>query len=169
MAQIGDLAHGVGQPALVERLQEQVPDIGMGLFEFVEQDDRERLLAHAADQRVGLDGRRRTLAEDLADRFMSLEFAHVEADHPLDRAEQKFRDRLGELGLAGAGRPGEQKHADRLVGIVQPGLEHGDARDHGLDRFVLADHACSEKVADRLEIELLPGVEHRDRQAGELR
>src|SRR3984893_13411726 len=96
--------------ACVERLQEQVPDIGMGLFEFVEQDNRERLLAHAADQRVGLDGRRRALAEDLADRFMSLEFAHVEADHPLDRAEQKFRDRLRQLGLAGAGRSGQQKY-----------------------------------------------------------
>ena len=79
-----------------------------------------------------------------------LELAHVEADHPLHRAEQEFGDCLGELGLAGAGRAGEQKHPDRLVGIVQPGLEHGDAVDHRLDRLVLTDHARGEEIADRL-------------------
>ena len=54
-------------------------------------------------------------------------------------------DGLGELGLAGAGRAREQEHADRLAGIVQPGLEHGDAIDHALDGFVLADHAAGEE------------------------
>ena len=53
VAEIGDLAERVGQPAVVEHLQEQVPDARMGLLELVQQDDRERLLAHAADQRVG--------------------------------------------------------------------------------------------------------------------
>ena len=42
--------------------------------------------------------------------------------------------RLGELGLAGAGRAGEQEHADRLAGIVEAGLQHGDAVDDGSRR-----------------------------------
>ena len=39
--------------------------------------------------------------------------------------------RLRKLGLAGAGRAGEQEHADRLARIVEAGLEHGDAIDDG--------------------------------------
>ena len=78
-------------------------------------------------------------------------------------------DGLGEFGLAGAGRPGEQKDADRLAGIVEAGLEHGDAIDDRPDRLVLAEHARIEEFAHRREIELLPGIENRQRQAGELR
>src|SRR4051812_12902669 len=35
----------VGQPSVVEHLQERVPDRRRGLLELIEQDDRERILA----------------------------------------------------------------------------------------------------------------------------
>jgi hypothetical protein len=38
-------------------------------------------------------------------------------------------DRLGKLGLAGAGGARKQEDADRLAGSFRPGLEHGDAVD----------------------------------------
>ena len=169
MAQVGDLTHRVGQPALVERLQEQVPDVGVRFLELVEQDDGERLLAHALDRANRLGRAAAVLPRILpieSGVWNSLMSSRI---MPLDRAEQKFGHRLGELGLAGAGRTGEQKDADRLVGIVQAGLEHGDAVDDRVDRLVLADHARGEEIAHRFEVELLPGVEDRDRQAGELR
>src|SRR6185312_4019761 len=150
-------------------LQKKVPDIRMRLLEFVEQDDGERLLAYPADQRVGFVRPGGILTENLPYRFRRLEFAHVEADHPLDRSEQKLRRRLGELGLAAPGGAGKQKHRNRFVGIVEAGLEHRDTRDHRLDGFVLADHPGGKKIAHRAEIELLLGVEDRNRQAGELR
>ena len=76
--------------------------------------------------------------------------------------------RLGELGLAGAGGAGEQEHADRLAGIVEAGLEHGDALDDGRDGLVLADDAAREVVPDRAEIDALLVVEDRHRQPREL-
>ena len=60
------------------------------------------------------------VAEDLGHRFRGLELAHVEAQQALDRAEQIFGGGLGELGLAGAGRSGEQEHPDRPARIAQP-------------------------------------------------
>ena len=167
--QVGGLPHGVGQPALVEGLQEQVPDHRMGFLELVEQQHRERLLAHAADQRICFECRSAALPENLAHRFVGLKLAHVEPDQALGRTEQKFRYGFGELGLAGAGRPGEQKDADRLARIVEAGLEHGDAIDDRTDRLVLAEHPRIEEFAHCREVELLPGVENRQRQAGELR
>ena len=99
-----------------------------------------------------------------------LELAHVEADHAVDRAEQDIRRRV----LASSVLPvpvgaREQEHADRLAGIVQAGLEHGDAVDDGADRLVLADDAAREVGADRGEVDALVAVEDRDGQAGELR
>ena len=41
----------VGQPAVVEDLQEEVPDRLRSLLELVEQDDGERVLADGGDQR----------------------------------------------------------------------------------------------------------------------
>src|SRR5215470_1977242 len=97
----------------------------MRLLELVEQYDRERLLAHAADQRVGL--ARHAAAEDVGSRLGRLKLAHVEPDHALGRAEQILGRGLGELGLAGTGRAGKQKDTDRPAWIVEAGFEHGDA------------------------------------------
>ena len=61
-------------------------------------DERARSRAVAASPRI------------LARRLRRLELAHVEPDHALRRAEQELGERLRELGLAGAGRAGEQEH-----------------------------------------------------------
>ena len=53
MTEVGDLPHRVSEAAVVEDLQEQIPDIGVRLLELIEQDHRERLLADALDQRLG--------------------------------------------------------------------------------------------------------------------
>ena len=49
MAEVGEVAAAVGQAAVVEHLQEQVPDPRMRLLELIEQDHRERLLADALE------------------------------------------------------------------------------------------------------------------------
>ena len=62
-------------------------------------------------------------------------FRHVEAQQ-LD-AERRGK-LLGDLGLADAGRAGEQVGADRLLGIAQAGAGELDGRGQRLDRLVLA-------------------------------
>src|ERR1700746_3372534 len=61
-------------------------------------------------------------------------FRHVEADQ-LD-AERR-RKLLGHLGLASAGRSGEQRAADRLFWLAQAGAGELDRRRERLDGLVL--------------------------------
>ena len=46
---------------------------------------------------------------------------HVDADERVLVVEQELGQRLGELGLADAGRPEEHERADRPVGILKTG------------------------------------------------
>ena len=168
MAEVGDLAVGIGQPPVVEHLQEQVPHPRMRLLELVQQHHRERLLADALGQRVRT-GRRAALAHDLADRLTGLELAHVQPDQPVGRTEQELRERLRQFGLAGAGGAGEEEDADRLGGVDQARLQHGDAVDHRADGLVLADHPLGEVGAHGGEVERGGVAEDVRRQAGHLR
>ena len=52
VAEVHRVPAGVGQPAVVEDLQKQIPRVGMRFLELVEKHDRERLLAHAIGERV---------------------------------------------------------------------------------------------------------------------
>ncbi len=111
MAEVGDVAERVGEPSVVEHLQEQVPDVGVGLLELIEEHHRERLLAHPGDERIAL--RHLSAAQDLERGLGRLQLAHVESDQPVGGAEQEFRRGLGKLGLAGSRGAREQEHAAR--------------------------------------------------------
>ena len=117
LGEIRGLAAAVGEPAVLEDLQELVEDARMRLLDLVEQHDRERLLAHRVGElaaRVVADvaGRR---AEQPGAGVLVGELAHVEADVRALVAEDELRERLRELGLAHAGRTGEEQHAARPV------------------------------------------------------
>ncbi len=56
---------------------------------------------------------------------------------------------LGQLGLADAGRPGEQEAADRPLGLAQAGAVHLDRRRQPLDRRVLTEDL---RLRSRLEV-----------------
>ena len=56
MAEIGCLPGGIRQPALVEDLEKEIPDLRVRLLELVEQNDRERLLPDPRDQGLGIGG-----------------------------------------------------------------------------------------------------------------
>jgi hypothetical protein len=113
----------------------------MGLLELVEKENRERLLAHAADQGIGLDGGLAAPSENLTRGVVCLKFAHIKTNQSLDRAEQELRDGFGKLCLAGASRAGEQEDADGLHGVIEPGLEHCDAVHDSRNRIILAENA----------------------------
>jgi len=168
VAEVDGVTVGVGQPAVVEHLQEQIPDVAVRLLELVQQDDRERLFAEPLDQRVG-HRIAPALADDLGHRLRRLELAHVQAHQPIRRAEQEAGQGLGQLGLAGARRAGEQEDADRLGRVGQPGLEHGDAVDHGGDGLVLSHHPRGEIGADGGKVDRRAVVEDVGGKAGHLR
>ena len=79
-----------------------------------------------------------------------LELAHVEPDHRVLVAEQRFGERPCELGLADAGWPEEEEGADRPVRIAEPGASAPHRAGDRPDGLVLPDHAL---VDLRLEAE----------------
>ena len=141
----------------------------MRLLELIEQDHRKGLLAHTGDQGIRFAAGAAVAADDLGGGLGTLKFAHIEANEAIGRAEQILRRRLGELRLAGTRRAREQQYANRLAGIVEARLQHGDTLDDGRDGLVLADHPGAEVGPDLAEVDALLIVEDADRQAGQLR
>ena len=98
-----------------------------------------------------------------------LELAHIDGDDVLLAAVESFSQRQRRLGLADAGRAAEHEHADRLVGVVEPGAV-------GLDP--LGDHADAVALPDDALVQRLREIEHgldlvldhpADRDAGPVR
>ena len=107
----------VGQPAIVEHLEQHVPDLGMGLLDLVEQDHGVGPPAHGLGQLAAVAvadvaGRR---ADQPRDRVRLAVLGHVDPDERLLGREQPLGDRLDELGLADAGRAHEQEAPERTI------------------------------------------------------
>ena len=113
----------VGEPALAERLQQQVEDVGVRLLDLVEEEHAERLLADAARE---LRPRARALqAEPISSRTASplRELAHVEADQAV--AARRTGTRRAPSRARSCRRPsGRRRTASRAacVGSWRPAL-----------------------------------------------
>ena len=146
VAQIDALAAAVGDPALVERLEEQVQEIRTRLLDLVEQDDRCRVVLRADWSGCRRARCRRCRA---ACRSACRPRRRRPGTPTCRRGPSSSRRRTGtaatdfrELGLADAGRSEEQQHA---VGTIEAVLErslvqHQAPRDR-VDRVLLADDA----------------------------
>ena len=87
-------------------------------------------------------------------------------DHRLVVVEEERRQRLGQLGLADAGRPQEQERPERPVRVVQPRPRPPDRVRHRLHRLALADDPAPELLLHAQEL-LALALEHPvDRDAG---
>ena len=139
---------GVGQPAVVEQLEQDVEHLRVRLLDLVEEDDRVGPAADGLGQLAGLVvadvARRRT--DQARDGVALLVLAHVDADERLLVVEQEFGERPRRLGLADAGRTEEQERADRPVRVAEAGPRRADGVGDGLDRLLLADDALAQAV-----------------------
>ncbi len=115
MAQVDRASVAIGQPAVVEDLEEEVPDLRMRLLELVEEEDREGLLADLGDQRRGLLLGRVRVAEEAVEALRRLVLAHVEPDEPVLGAKDEGAEGLRDLGLPGPGRADEEEDAERAA------------------------------------------------------
>ena len=99
-------ALAVGEPPVVHQLQQDVPDLRVGLLDLVEQDHGVGAPAHRLGQLAAVavpdvaGGR----ADQPRDRVRLAVLGHVDADQRLLGREQPLRERLDQLGLADAGR-----------------------------------------------------------------
>ena len=120
----------------------------MRLFHLVEEDHLigpppHRLSQHAAFLIADI---ARRGADKPRDRVLLHELRHVDSDHRAVVVEQEARERLGELGLADAGRAEEQERAHRPVRILQARAGTADGAADRRDRLPLADDPLAERL-----------------------
>src|SRR5690606_28329514 len=103
----------VGEPAVVEHLEQDVEDLGMRLLHLVEEDDGVRAAADRLRELAALlvadvaGGR----ADESRDRVLLAVLRHVDAHERLLVVEEVVGERLRELRLADAGRAEEEEGA----------------------------------------------------------
>ena len=105
-AEIDRPALAVGERSVVEHLEQHIEHVGMCLLDLVEQHDLIGSAPHRLGQRTALviaDIARRR-ADQARYRMLLHVFRHVDAHHRVLVVEQEIGERLGELGLADAGR-----------------------------------------------------------------
>ncbi len=95
-----------------------------------------------------------------------LVLAHVQPDHPVLAAEQRLRQRPGQLGLADAGRAEEQEAADGPVRAREPGTGAQHRLGHHGDRLLLAHHPLVQVLFQTEQPLLLLLGQPADRDAG---
>ena len=128
----------VGEAAIIEHLQQNIENVVVRFFDFIEEHDGIRpapdRFAELAAFFVADVARRR--ADEPGDGVFLHVFAHVDADHGVFVIEQKFRERAGGFGFADAGRPEKNEGADRPIRILQAaaGATHGIG--DGLERLL---------------------------------
>ena len=164
VAEVHALAAAIRQPALVERLQEQVQQAGTRLLHFIQQHHRVRIVFELICEHPA------ALAADDAARHADqlvradtpvLVLGHVDADHLLLVAEQERGDRFCQLCLADAGRPEEQQHAvGSIEAVFQRSLVEHQPPRHGADGVRLTDDALLQLGLDVVEAIRHVAVDH---------
>ena len=160
-------AVAVGQPAVVEELEQDVEDVAVGLFDLVEEDHRVRPPPHGLGELAAL------LVADVAwrradepgHRVLLHVLGHVEPDHGALVVEEELRQRPGQLGLSHAGGPQEEERADGPVGIAEARARAAHGVGHRPDRLVLPHHAPSQPLLHADELLDLALEEAGDRDA----
>ena len=143
--EIYGVALAVGQPAVVEDLQQDVEDVVVRLLDLVEENDLIRPATYGLGERAtflvpDIAGRS---ADQSRDGMLLHEFRHVDAHHGVLVVEQKFRERLAQLGFSDAGRAQEQERADRAVRILQARSRAPYRARYRVDGLLLAYHALA--------------------------
>ncbi len=92
-------------------------------------------------------------------------FAHVDTYHVALVVKQALRQGLGQLRLAHAGRPHEQKRPNRLIRILDPRLRSDDGLRHHLHALVLANDPLVQLVGQMQRLVTLALVQLRHRNS----
>ena len=161
----------VGEPAVVEDLQQHVEDVVVRLLDLVEEHHRVGLAAHRLGELAAL------LVADVARRradqprhgVLLHVLGHVDAHHVLLAVEERLGERLRELGLADAGGAEEDERADRPPRVLDPGAGADHRVGDQLHRLVLADHALVQDLVEAQQLLALALDQPRHRDAGPLR
>ena len=138
VAEIRLLAVVVGERRVVHDLQERVEDVGMGLLDLVQQENRVGVLPDRLGEEAALlvaDVARRR-PDELGHGVLLLVLAHVVAE---ERHPQRRGKLAGEFGLSHPRRPHEEERGDGLVRFAEAGARPLDRLHDPLHGLVLAE------------------------------
>ena len=133
----------IGQSAVFQYLQQHVKHIRVGFFDLIQQQHgigfTPYFFRHLTAFFIAHIARRRS--HQTGHRVFFHVFGHVQANHGVFIAKKRFRQSPSQLGFAHAGRPQENKRANRTLRVLQPrpGAAHGTS--HSLYRLVLTDNS----------------------------
>src|SRR2546425_11984240 len=138
----------VGQPPIVEQLEQDVQDFRVRLLDLIEEDHGVRTPAHGLGELPGflvadVSGRS---AEHARDRVLLLVLRHIDADQRMLVIEEELGERSRELRFADAGGAEADEAAERPVGILQSRACPTNRIRRRFDGFVLADYAPVETL-----------------------
>ncbi|BAS78225.1 Os02g0297066, partial [Oryza sativa Japonica Group] len=167
VGEVDGAALPVGEPPIVEDLEEDVEHGGVRLLHLVEQHHAVWPTPHQLGQLPALvvpvhipwSG-----ADEASDGAGVDVLGHVDADEQLGVAEQLLGEGLGELRLADAGRAEEEEGARRLVRVAESRPRPHHRLGDGANRLVLPDHATVQQLRqlEQLLPLVLPQARHRD-------
>ena len=166
VAEVDGAPVAVGQPPVVEHLQQQVEDVGMGLLDLVEEDHLIGAAAHRLGQRTGfliadIAGRR---ADQAGDGVLLHVFRHVDTDHRRLVVEQERGQGLGQLCLAHSGGAKKEKRPGRAVRVLEAGAGAAHRVADGDHGFLLPHHTLAQRAlhVQQLLALALQHLVHRD-------
>ena len=141
-------ALAIGEPSVIEHLQQDVEHVGMGLLHLVEQHHAVGIAAHGFGELAALvvaHVSRRRSDQALHGELLHV-LGHVDAYHGLLGIEQVLGQRLGQLGLAHAGGAEEQERANGTVRVGKSRTVAADGTGHDTHGLVLADDAALQNL-----------------------
>ncbi len=166
--EVDDPALTVGEAAVIQDLQQDVEDVRMRLFDFVEQQDGVGATPDLLGQLPALlvadvAGRR---ADEARDVVLLLILGHVDADQGAFVVEEAAGQGAAEFGFADAGGAEEDEAADGTVGVLEAAAGAQDGLGDGGDGVVLTDDALVKLAFEVEELVHFAFEQARDRHAG---
>ena len=148
------MPEAVGQPAIVEHLEEHVEHVAVRLLHLVQQDHGVRPPSHGLREQSPLlvADVPRGRADQTGNGVLLHELAHVDPHHRVLVVEQHLGERLAELRLPHAGGPEEDERSDRPVRVLEPGPAAADGVAHRLDRLLLPHHPLVEPLLEHEQL-----------------
>ena len=148
--EVDDPAFAIGQAAIIENLQQDVENIGMSLFDFIEEDDAVGVTAYGFGELTAFIiadiSRRRTDQTGYGVLFHV--FRHIDTDDIAFVVKEGFCQCLCQFGLADTGRSEEDERADRTIGVLDTGTGTDDGIADDADGFILADDTLMEGIVE---------------------
>jgi len=122
-------------------LQKNIEDIGVGFFNFVQQQQRERTGTNRFRQipaRVGVGKSGRRSNQTINAGFF-LVFRHIKPHHLRFRPEVNFGNGFRQFRFADSGRPQKKQVHNRTLGAAHLGAGPAQTRRHHINRLLLID------------------------------